>query len=141
MTMTTTEPKTWDEWTDSVGIPFRAGDYVAVATVNNKSPQMVIGIVHRINRLDSKGQPIMARTFKGYEQMENGRSRAVYEATPSCTVTVAPLVQGRNFHRYSDRKQTYKFPGNIVKVDPSVLIARHEALRDELLEMEKELRG
>lgn len=47
------------EWTDTLGQVFRPGDLIAVATVNDKSPQMVIARVERINLTNAKGERLV----------------------------------------------------------------------------------
>lgn len=53
------ERPTADEWTDSVGQVFKPGDLVAIATVNGKSPQMVIARVEKINLTNAKGERLV----------------------------------------------------------------------------------
>jgi hypothetical protein len=124
-------PKEWPEWTDHLGQTYRPGDYVAVATINGKSPQLVIALVERINRVNSKGDEIVERTYI------EGSYPSQYKTTPSCTVKAKPVIEGRGFFRWSGRtydpitKQsgfdldkvravTYQFPGNIIKVPAPV---------------------
>lgn len=126
------EPVTWDEWVDATGQTYVAGDFVAVATINGKSPQMVFGQVVKINRINSKKQLILesewhhedceagdrgAQEIYEYKRVENangypeqvrvntGRYRKqVTEYVASCTVTVQPLINGRGFSRWSGTK-------------------------------------
>ena len=51
-------PKTWPEWTDVLGNTYRPGDNVAISIINGKSPQMVIGEVLKINRVNSSKQQL-----------------------------------------------------------------------------------
>lgn len=118
-------PYEWPQWKDALGNTFRVGDTLAVATISGKSPQMVICRVERINRRNSRGEPHMDRKWFEHPQpiwktRHNGTAyeeRGEYREIPSCTVTATPLVDGRKFGRYSDRKVTYTLPGNWVKVD------------------------
>lgn len=134
-------PKTYDEWTDVLGQTYRAGDTVAVAVINGKSPQMVIGEVVRINRLDSKGcehvdefwvdddskPPRTWTTSTGETRSRPEQKRA---HRPSCTVTVQPLIDARGFYRTGNpspwrvtdpdakpKPVTYQFWQNIIKVE------------------------
>lgn len=108
----------WPCWHDALGQRYEPGDRVAIATVNGKSPQLVIGEVIRINRMNSRGEPIMDRRF--LRAKPGQRSHSVeYE---SATITVQPLVDGRGFLRWSarggkaPRAVTYQYPQNIIKV-------------------------
>lgn len=56
---------TTDRWKDSLGQEFRPGDLVAVATINGKSPQMVVAEVVRINTHNSKGQRHTKQAWTG----------------------------------------------------------------------------
>lgn len=115
-------PKTWDEWTDILGQTYRPGDWVAVATVNMKSPQLVVGQVLKINRIDSKGNLV------GYEEWDTPTGQWYDFKGPrpglrwkeSCTVTVAPMIDARGFHRSSPDKKsknvTYTIANNVIKV-------------------------
>jgi hypothetical protein len=81
---------------------------------------MVIAQVIQINRVDSKGEPIVARTYQG-----SG-------SDPSCTIKLQPMVDARGFYRYNRRynkstKQwedmdkpkavTIQIPNNVVKLN------------------------
>lgn len=154
-------PKTWDEWTDPLGQVYKPGDYVAVATINGKSPQMVICKVVRINRVDSKGHLICAKTSRKVDAKEGEPGarqdrkwdaarktqvdtgvwyRLEYDYPPLCTVTAYPIIDGRGFGRYGDVKNsTYRLPGNIIKVDGSVYEAQMAALADDLADLRDEL--
>lgn len=127
------EPTTWDEWVDATGQTYRPGDFVAVATINGKSPQMVFGQVVKINRINSKKELILesewhyedcepgdkgAQEIVEYKRVEKGPNgypqhvsvrtgkyrKQVTEYTSSCTVTVQPLINGRGFSRWSGTK-------------------------------------
>jgi hypothetical protein len=60
-----TENMIWPEWTDELGNTYRPGDIVAVAIVNGRSPQMVLAVVERINKVNSSGDEI--RTNKTFD--------------------------------------------------------------------------
>jgi len=154
-------PKTWDEWTDPLDQVYRPGDYVAIATISGKSPQLVIGKVTKINRVDSKGHLIVSRTTRHVDcdkDEPGARERTKYDYTlkksislgqwyriehefiPSCTVTAYPVLDGRGFGRYGKVKPTtYRLWGNIVKVDGSGLERALEALGDDLKALAEEL--
>lgn len=123
--------KTWPFWTDVLGQTYYPGDLVAVATVNGKSPQLVLARVERINRVNSSGEeitkhkyfphdePITKLRSDGSEYQERGEHRNM----PSCTVRTKPLVDARGFGRWSTNKETgenrsvtYSIPENILKV-------------------------
>lgn len=96
--------KTWDEWTDNLGNTYRPGDIVAVATINGKSPQMVIAVVERINRVNSSGEEIKTRKwFDHDEPIQREREcyyaksndayysryqREVHTCKPACTMYI-----------------------------------------------------
>lgn len=136
-------PKTWDEWTDVLGHTYRAGDYVAVSIINGKSPQMVIGKVIQINRVDSKGALIMdcettwvecAETDEGARQHPRTKKwqRIHREWTDSCTVKVQPLLDARGFDRGGWNGQppkavVYRLWENVIKVDGSLYEAKCNA--------------
>lgn len=122
--------KTWDTWQDALGNTFQAGDIVAIAVINGKSPQMVIAEVIRINKVNSRGEPHMTNKWFDFDEpIEEDRvcrvkdskdpyySRyyadhickrecTVYVRTgesrkvPSCSVTAKPLIDARGFIRY-----------------------------------------
>jgi hypothetical protein len=109
-------PKEWPEWEDKLGQTYKPGDTVAVATTSGKSPTLKIGVVRRINRLNSSGEEI-------------GRSRRVKDPTtgnwtttvdPSCSVTIA-FEGGRWYSQNNNPDQehlhTYQYPDNIVKIN------------------------
>jgi len=138
-------PKTWDEWTDVLGQTYRPGDYVAVAVINGKSPQMVIGQVVQINRVDSKGQLIMdcenewvdcaetdpgARLHPHAGHPKKKWKRLVRTWTDSCTVKVQPLLDARGFGRYSGttpKAVVYRLWENVIKVDGTLYQAKCDA--------------
>lgn len=123
------DDKTWPEWTDVLGQTYRAGDRVAIATISGRSPQMVIGTVVRINRVDSHGEEIV--THHSRWEIVDGERKAYYYNTPSCTVRVQPEIDARGFYRTrgmwidekwvndaTDPKQvTYQIPANIIKLN------------------------
>lgn len=152
-----TENKTWAEWTDCLGNVYRPGDIVAIAIINGKSPQMVIARVEKINRVDSSGEPITKRAFVLHDKpITKTRIRRVnqygapgsrdqyralsyvdveeeyeetgeYKQVPSCTVKATPLVDSRDFHRWSKGEDglakavTYRIPENIVKMSQEIV--------------------
>lgn len=139
-----TSPKTWDEWTDVLGQTYRAGDYVAIAIINGKSPQMIIGRVVQINRVDSKGTLIMDSESEWVPCSEGdiGARLHPHAKVPaatwkrlhrtwidSCTVKVMPLLDARGFNRWSEnpRAVTYRLWENVIKVDGSLYQAKIDA--------------
>lgn len=135
--------KTWDEWTDCLGNTYRPGDTVAIAVINGKSPQLVIAIVERINRVDSSGVEITTRkwfehenpvwktrTRKQYDYPtrssisieEEYQETGKYRTVPSCSVRATPIIDARGFRRWGqgvdgvNKAVTYKIPENIIKV-------------------------
>lgn len=123
-------PKTWDEWTDPVGNVYRPGDLVAVAVVSGRSPVLRIGRVLRINRCNTKGQPIVQKDVM-FIKGDDGEDKRVVVEKPWCTVTIQPLFYGRGFRSWSDKAQTYQFPGNIVKLDAAAF-DEEQAIKAEL---------
>lgn len=121
--------KTWPEWRDMLGRIYRPGDIVAIATVSGKSPQLVLGQVERINRINSKGEEITESYLywppgvpevndRGWPNYKESQRRT----RPSCTVTVTPVADARKFYRSrtpegAAKKVTYQFPQNIVRVE------------------------
>lgn len=123
-------PKTWDEWTDCLGNSFRAGDIIAVATINGKSPQLVLARVERINRVNSSGEEIWTNKWFDHEEpIEHERECRIrnstdaymaryyadhvckrecffyietgeYRKVSSCTVRAKPIVDARGFSRW-----------------------------------------
>lgn len=129
-------PRTWDEWTDVLGQVYRAGDHVAVATISGKSPQMVLGRVERINRVDSKGSLIEDGRWE-----LDGRGERKWLTVPSCTVSVKPLLDARGFTRWGNAKTvTYQFWQNIVKIDNDAFNTRVAALESDLADLLEELK-
>jgi hypothetical protein len=141
-----TSPKTWDEWTDVLGHTYRSGDYVAVSVINGKSPQMVIGKVIQINRVDSKGMLLMdsEREWVPCEEADEGARLHPHPKHPnaswkrlkttwidSCTVKVMPLLDARGFSRgwsgAPPKAVTYRLWENIIKVDARLYELKVEA--------------
>lgn len=116
---------TWPEWTDVLGQTYRPGDRVAIAIISGRSPQLVIGTVLQINRVDSKGEEIRKACFKRFER-DDGKWDYERWTEDSCTVRVRPELDARGFYRsnrgwFDDkhneaRPVTYKIPENIIKV-------------------------
>ena len=126
--------KTWPEWTDELGNTYKPGDVIAVATINGKSPQMVIAVVERINRVNSSGDEIFTQKwFDHDEPIQRQRecyyaknpsyggyyNRPVHECkpactmyietgeyrkVPSCTVRARPIADLRGFGRYGSNE-------------------------------------
>lgn len=135
--------KTYDSWTDTIGQSFQRGDYIAVASTSGRSPQMVIARVERINSHRADGTLI-----EEYIDWDRETHQRIFK--PSATVTAKPVLDGRGFHRSTDRwippeqrtdpevafepipggarSVTYTLPGNIIKLGPAAV----EALRRKL---------
>lgn len=123
-------PKTWDEWTDPLGNTYRPGDLVAVAAIDGRSPVLRFGRVQRINRINSKGQLIEDVSWMMVDR--NGERARVETREPSCTVTILEEFNGRGFRRWGKAKaNTYRHPGNVVKVDAAEFEA-NETIKKEL---------
>lgn len=126
--------KTWSSWTDILGNTIYPGDYIAVATINGRSPQQVICQVERINRLNSRGEEIT----------EGVRDQGHWKNVPSCSITARPIMDARNFMRWSTwkgnsnakdkpRAVTYQIPANCIKIPaPVVPVILHVSSREEL---------
>lgn len=112
-----TDPKLWSSYVDILDQTIKAGDHVAYASISGKSPQLVIAQVVRINRVDSKGEPITS----GYGN----------RAEPACTLRIQPLIDARGFHRGGQkwnralnqyeqvdkpREVTIQIPNNVIKI-------------------------
>lgn len=70
--------KTWDMWEDCRGCFYQAGDIVAIAIINGKSPQMILARVERINRVNSSGELIWTnKTFTLDEPIRHERECSV----------------------------------------------------------------
>ncbi len=100
--------KTWPYWTDCLGNIIYSGDYIAVATINGRSPQLVIAQVERINRLNSRGEEIT----------EGVRENGKWVTVPSCSITARPFKDARDFKRWADKPRavTYQIPANCIKI-------------------------
>lgn len=125
-------PKEWPEWTDSLGNVYRPGDIVAVATINGRSPQLVIARVEKINRLNSSGKEIITSQYTAYPEPVwtvnpvNGKEywkQGEYATVPYCSVKATPLRDLRGFGRWSQKDDqgnhkavTYSIPENIIKI-------------------------
>lgn len=100
--MPSTPEETWPEWTDFLGQTYRPGDHVVYATCSNSSARLTFARVLRINRVDSKGEPIMS----GWRDNRK----------PSCTVTLQP-IEGTGYRSETPKKVNISSISNIIKVD------------------------
>lgn len=99
--------KHWETWTDMLDREYSAGDFVAYAVTVGKSASMSIGMVRRINKLDSKGEPLERNTGTWRDP----------NPVPTATITICPLVDSVNrYGRWSDRDSTVG-PDKIVRLD------------------------
>lgn len=106
------EEKHWLSWTDMIDREYRAGDIVAYAATVGRSAGLTVGMVRRINRLDSTGELVTKRKYN-YDTRE-------YEFEDSCTVRIAPLVDSANrFERWTARDVTIG-PDKIIRLDLSI---------------------
>lgn len=101
---------------DPLGHRYGPGSVVAIAIVNNKSPQMVLARVERINLNDSKGRPHVAYWLPplapGQVDRYDQRPRS---SAPGFTVAATPLLDSRGFYRGPDeRSVTYLLTENIL---------------------------
>lgn len=118
--------KTYDHWTDVTGREFRPGDIVAIATINGRSPQMVLAKVERINRVNSRNEEVVSYEFAWEDGGENtahwmpGRGKGTRVSKASCTVTALPIQDARDFYRSNrggkQKLVTYQIPENILLV-------------------------
>lgn len=127
----TNEDKTWPHWTDPLGNLIFPGDVVAISTINGRSPQLVIARVDRINRVNSRGEEIVARKSISFDEpvqrlRYDGTPYLVYQEyreVPSCTITATPIIDARGFSRSSTytgepvKKVTYSIPENIIRIE------------------------
>lgn len=110
--MTDEADKTWPHWADALGNLIYPGDTIAIATINGRSPQLVIAEVERINRLNSRGEEIT----------ESIREMGKWKSVPSCSITAKPIMDARGFVRWGTkdtkvRSVTYQIPANIIKIN------------------------
>ena len=159
--------KTTDEWEDSLGQKIVPGDFVAVATISGRSPQMVIAQIERLNTHDSHGKPFGAysKAYPAVASEESDflpRTHKRYDGTTytspahirTVTITATPLFDGRGFRRSRGkwsyvggvyvhdgsekvRPVTYRVVGNMVKLDVEQVVAMLE--KQELEDLEKEM--
>lgn len=103
---------------DLTGYPYSVGDMVAVATVNNRSPQLTYGQVTKLSARTKDGKQIGRECpdvrFKDDVYMFD----APFNQLAGWHTQIQPLVDGRGFYRSEyggkPKRQTYTFPGNIV---------------------------
>ena len=109
--------KHYPSWPDILGRPFRPGDVVAVGITAGRCASLTIGMVRRINRFNSSGEPYMRRPPARYV---DGKWVNRDEAVPDCSVTVVPLLDSENrLGRWSTRDSTVG-PEKIVRLDVPV---------------------
>jgi hypothetical protein len=97
--------KHYPSWTDMLGVEYRPGDVVVVAITVGKSASMTIGMVKRINRLDSEGKEI----------------RDYRTGKLSCNLTLTPLIDSTNRRRrWSDKDSTILLTEKVIRLDTTV---------------------
>lgn len=118
-------PDTWPEWVDKLGQTYRPGDFVAYASINGRSPQMVFARVLEIRRRDSKGALITVdvryKTGNRIERPNGGGMMDEWRVRkdPYCKVKVQPIEDARSFYRSADAKAvTLSIPENIIRIEP-----------------------
>lgn len=112
MATKTSLAKTTDEWEDSLGQKITPGDFIAVATISGRSPQMVVAQIVRLNTHDkdgkhfgcsSKAYPAVAcdeDAFKPHTVPRHGGGSYTYgPSLRTVTITATPLFDGRGFGR------------------------------------------
>lgn len=105
--MKSKQDKEWSEWTDSIGNVFRPGDYVAYPVpYSTSSTQMLIGVVERINRYNSKKEEIK-----------------LHDGTLSCTVTIRAtqytMSQPWGMRQGKPKLTTVQNVKNVIRVFPN----------------------
>lgn len=104
--------KTTDEWEDSLGQKIVPGDFIAVATISGKSPQMVVAQIEKMSTHNADGKPFGAHS-KAYpavatdEKDFSPRTFPRHDGTTvtypphirTVTVTATPMFDGRGFGR------------------------------------------
>lgn len=124
-----TTPVELNLWTDVLGNDIRAGDTVAYASINGKSPQLVIANVERIMATDSNGVPLQM-----YDYREG-------KTVPSCSIVVHPVLDARGFWRSERGRAVHlKIPQNVIRVDATVK-PPNERRKDETLQILEDLAG
>ena len=160
--------QTTDSWEDSLGQKIEPGDFIAVATISGRSPQMVIAQIVRLNTHDKDGNPFGAFS-KAYPATaceeddfkpktvptHSGGTHTYAPHIRTNTITATPLFDGRGFsrsrgswswvggkyvHDGSDkvRDSTYRIVGNVVKLDVEQVVSMLEKQELEALEREME---
>lgn len=99
-------------WIDMIERVYFPGDIVAYASTAGRSSKLTVGMVKRINKLDSNGKPIIKNT---YDYETNSRGEISW-----ATVTICPLVDSANsYGRWTNRDITIS-PDKILKLDISI---------------------
>lgn len=113
-----------DEWQDSIGQTFRPGDLVAVATVNGRSPQMVIAEVKTINLTNAKGERYTKSVPSG-EKEERRRENRRYIGPPLPEEPrrigfYSPASRGAVDAYWAERRKLENDPANWETLEPTI---------------------
>lgn len=105
-------------WPDILGRAFRPGDVVAVGVTVGRCASLTIGMVRRINRANAQGERFVRRRWVAGKWTEQ----------PSCTVTLAPLVDSENRLGRRSGRDSIVDPDKVVRLDVSVadVLARQD---------------
>lgn len=83
--------KTFPFWRDGLGVVFKPGDLLLYPTASNSNAYLNVGMVKKINRTDSKGQPHMTpdryRSDYDADRRYIGRTK-IADGEPTCTITL-----------------------------------------------------
>lgn len=115
---------TWPAWVDPLGNEYGAGDMVAIAIINDRSPQMVFAQVVDIRKRDGKGELITTWHWEGgvidtpgHRFFGEWSEYCTRVEDPYCKVRAIPLADSREFYRTKgERTVTYSIPENIIKL-------------------------
>lgn len=114
----------------------KAGDYVAYCIGGNgTSASLAFGKIKRINKLDSRGKPIVNRVFAW-----DGKTRTVAE-TPSCTISILPLGVHQGGWLTHGTALKNKTPEKVVRISARTFNKRRKDAVKGLRAIEEELDG
>lgn len=126
-----TKQETVNEWYDSIGQKIHPGDYIAVATINGRSPQLVYAQIKQINKTNKDGKPYYFG-FHGPAQALDPQYYNLDNYTPTVVVSAVPIYSGRDFYRSDNpRAVSYSIVGNITKLSDEQV----EAVKNQIEEI------